>query len=106
MKLKMSPTMSALIHCRAFSTSAARNMPAATYYFIRSNNMQMDHLRTTINTHLCSPNVGFEEESKERGFLWRMKDQKAVIQLPAGLTQKMVQVLTIKGEIVSVMDLQ
>ena len=98
--------MSALIHCRAFSTSAARNMTAATYYFIRSNYMQMDHLRTTINTHLCCPTVGFEEESKERGFLWRMKDQNTVTRLPAGIMHKMVQFLTIKGEILSVMDLQ
>ena len=75
--------MITLIHCQAHSTSAARNMSAATFYFTRSNYMHLDHLRTTINTNLCSPIVGFDEESKERGFVWRVKDQKTVIQ-PAG----------------------
>ena len=68
--------------------------------------MQMDNLRATINTHLWSPILGFEVESKEIGFVWRMKDQKTVIQLPGGLKQMTVQVLTIKGEIVTASDLQ
>jgi hypothetical protein len=91
-----------LIHSRALNTSAARNI----YYFTRSNYMQMDNLRATINTNLCSPIVGFEEESKERGFVWRMKDPKTGIQLPDGVKQMTVQVLTIKGEIVTALDLQ
>ena len=94
--------MSGLINFRAMNTSVARNI----YYFTRSNYMQMYNLRDTINTKLCSPILGFEEESKERGFVWRMKDQKTVIQLPGGLKQMTVQVLTIKGEIVTASDLQ
>ena len=45
--------------------------------------MHQDYLRSTINNNLCSPTLGFDEKSKERGFVWRMKDQKTGFQ-PAG----------------------
>ena len=98
--------MITLIYCQALSTSAAKIMPAATFYFTRSNYMNLDHLKSTINTNLCSPTLGFEEESKERGFVWRVKDQKTVIQPAGGVQQKTVQVLTIKGETLTATDLQ
>ena len=98
--------MTTLIHCRALSTSAAKFMPAATFYFTRSNYMNLDHLRTTINTNLCSPILGFDEEIKERGFVWRVKDQKTVIQPAGGAKQKTVQVLTIRGETLTATDIQ
>ena len=101
--MKISRTMSGLIHFRALNTSAARNI----YYFTRYNYMQMDSMRATINSgQLCSPIVGFEEESKERGFVWKMKDQKTGIQLPDGIQQMTVQVMTVKGEIITASDLQ
>jgi hypothetical protein len=100
---KMFPPMATLIHCRALSTSLARNMSAATFYFTRSNSMHQDHLQTT---NLCSPTVGFDEESKERGFVWRVKDQKTVIQPADGVKQKTVQVLTIRGETLTATDLR
>ena len=98
--------MLTLIHCRALSTSVARNMSAANFYFTRSNYMHLDHLRSTIDTNLCSPTLGFDEESKERGLVWRVKDQKTVIQSADGVKQKTVQVLTIRGETVTATDLQ
>ena len=68
--------------------------------------MHLDYLRSTINSNLCSPTLGFDEKSKERGFVWRMKDQKTVFQPAGDVEQKTVQVLTIRGETLTATNLQ